>query len=55
MTWSLGAWCELRTDFRNFRIDRIKALEVLAETFEPTPGRTLQDLFRVYREENRRT
>ena len=23
--WSLGAWCELREDFRNFRVDRIEA------------------------------
>jgi len=22
-TWTLGAWCELREDFRSFRIDRI--------------------------------
>lgn len=51
-TWSLGAWCELRVDFRNFRLDRISALEVLSETFEPTPGRTLTDLFAYYQAEN---
>ena len=22
-TWTLGAWCELRRDFRNFRLDRL--------------------------------
>ncbi len=47
-TWSLGAWCELRRDFRNFRLDRMSRLEVLDEKFEPTPGRTLRDLFARY-------
>ena len=27
------AWCELRDDFRNFRIDRIETLESLAERY----------------------
>src|SRR6185503_14999561 len=31
-TWSLGAWCELRTGFRNFRTDRIEGLAVLDDT-----------------------
>jgi predicted DNA-binding transcriptional regulator YafY len=50
-TWSLGAWCELRQDFRNFRADRMASCEVLPETFEILPGRTLQDLFRAYENE----
>jgi predicted DNA-binding transcriptional regulator YafY len=29
----LGAWCELRNDFRNFRVDRILAAELLDERF----------------------
>ncbi|MFK7920995.1 MAG: helix-turn-helix transcriptional regulator [Bacteroidia bacterium] len=33
--WVLIAWCRLRQDFRNFRIDRIKALYVLDERFSP--------------------
>ena len=33
-TWALGAWCELRQDFRNFRIDRIQEAEPLASRFE---------------------
>lgn len=41
--WSLAAWCESRKDFRNFRLDRIRSLEVLEEKFEETPGRTLED------------
>jgi predicted DNA-binding transcriptional regulator YafY len=42
-TWSLAAWCESRRDFRNFRLDRVRSLEVLAETFVETPGRSLED------------
>ena len=29
----LGAWCELRNDFRNFRVDRILGAELLDERF----------------------
>lgn len=29
----LGAWCELRNDFRNFRVDRILRAELLDERF----------------------
>jgi predicted DNA-binding transcriptional regulator YafY len=53
-TWSLGAWCELRADFRNFRVDRIKQIEVLTERFEPQAGRTLADLFAAYQAEGGR-
>jgi predicted DNA-binding transcriptional regulator YafY len=46
--WTLTAWCELRDDFRNFRLDRIQGFEVLAEPFEDEPGRTLRDFLRRY-------
>ena len=39
--WTLLGWCELREDFRNFRIDRMEALEVLEERFVAEPGRDL--------------
>ncbi len=29
----LAAWCELRDDFRHFRVDRIASLKLLAERF----------------------
>lgn len=51
VTWTLGAWCDLRTGFRNFRLDRITDLEVLDATYPPTPGRTLRDLFAHYDKE----
>ena len=52
-SWSLGAWCELRRDFRNFRLDRVTKLEVLDETFAAEPGRALGDFFRRYEHESR--
>lgn len=47
--WTLGAWCELRADFRSFRLDRITALQQLDERFRDEPGRTLADLLRQVR------
>lgn len=44
--WLLVSWCELRSDFRSFRLDRIDELEVLGEVFHPEPGKTLQDFLR---------
>ena len=43
-TWTLAAWCELRQDFRDFRLDRVAGLEMLADSFTDEPGRTLRDL-----------
>ncbi|MGI8927222.1 MAG: helix-turn-helix transcriptional regulator [Tepidiformaceae bacterium] len=45
-TWSMTGWCELRSDFRNFRLDRISAARLLDEPFVEEPGRTLDDYFR---------
>jgi predicted DNA-binding transcriptional regulator YafY len=47
--WTLVAWCELRNDHRNFRLDRMEGLEVLDETFELEPGQTLEDFLRKVR------
>jgi predicted DNA-binding transcriptional regulator YafY len=41
--WTLAAWCELRNDFRSFRVDRIQRAERLEEVFLPRPGQTLAD------------
>jgi len=32
--WHLIAWCRLRGDFRDFRLDRVESWKVLAETFD---------------------
>ena len=37
----VGAWCELRKDLRNFRVERIAASRVLAERFQDHNGRLL--------------
>ena len=42
--WLLVAWCRLRQEFRYFRLDRIRTLEVLSEKFAPH-GLTLQAYF----------
>lgn len=44
--WLLVSWCELRQDFRCFRLDRIDGLEVLDETYRLERGKTLQDFLR---------
>ncbi|GFE65853.1 helix-turn-helix transcriptional regulator [Litoreibacter roseus] len=41
--WTTTTWCELRSDFRVFRIDRIRALSVLAELFVEEQGKSLAD------------
>ena len=41
--WTLTSWCELRDDFRVFRVDRIRTLDVTFESFEEEPGKTLGD------------
>jgi predicted DNA-binding transcriptional regulator YafY len=48
--WSLGAWCELREDFRNFRLDRVASLELLGDHYPVVAGRTVGDLMRHYQE-----
>lgn len=41
--WTLTAWCELRKDFRVFRLDRISKCEVLERHFKSEKGKTYQD------------
>lgn len=46
--WTLAAWCELRDDFRNFRLDRI-ADPSLREPFVEEPDKTLDAFLRHMR------
>lgn len=41
--WTLCTWCELRQDFRTFRIDRVVALEDTGIRYEQEPGKRLED------------
>lgn len=45
--WYLIAWCRLRKEFRFFRPDRIQAMHILSEHFEPHKL-TLQEYFDTY-------
>jgi predicted DNA-binding transcriptional regulator YafY len=44
--WMLAAWCELRNDFRTFRLDRIADFTVPGDRFRPEPGKTLHDFLK---------
>ena len=45
--WTLAAWCRLRQDFRNFRLDRISACVHTGDSFLDEPGKTLTDFLRI--------
>jgi len=45
ISWTLGAWCELRQAFRNFRIDRMQDLRILSSRIPDEPGKRLADYF----------
>ena len=44
--WTLVSWCELRNDFRNFRLDRISNMTLLDQYFSPEPGKTVENYYR---------
>lgn len=44
--WTLVAWCELRNDFRVFRLDRISEMSLTGERFKPETGKQLADFYR---------
>ena len=39
----IGAWCELRADYRNFRVERIASSKVLDEHFDQDKGRLFRE------------
>jgi predicted DNA-binding transcriptional regulator YafY len=39
----VGAWCELRSDYRNFRVERIQSSKVLDEHFDQHGGRLFRE------------
>ena len=39
----IGAWCELRADYRNFRVERIASSRVLEEHFDQDNGRLFRE------------
>lgn len=51
--WLLIAWCRLRKDYRAFRLDRIKTLNILNTQFEPHKI-SLSEYFEICREKTLR-
>lgn len=51
--WTLVAWCELRNDYRMFRLDRIEQAEISDEPFREEPGRNLEEFLARVRKERR--
>ncbi|WP_286240013.1 helix-turn-helix transcriptional regulator [Neptuniibacter halophilus] len=48
--WTLIGWCELRDDYRMFRLDRIQQLELAERQFETTDQINLQAYLKKVRE-----
>ena len=48
--WTVVAWCTTRADFRQFRLDRMREVEVLDERFPTKRGRQLSDFLRKVRQ-----
>ena len=44
--WTLAAWCETRSGFRSFRVDRLQQVSVLPQRFRDEGGKTLAELLR---------
>jgi predicted DNA-binding transcriptional regulator YafY len=51
--WTLASWCEMRNDFRNFRVDRMSELRVLEQPFQEDPKKSLQAFMLRMRERER--
>jgi predicted DNA-binding transcriptional regulator YafY len=49
--WTLAAFCELRQEFRTFRIDRVRQVSVLDEIYPDQHGYRLNDYLRAMRAE----
>lgn len=45
--WTLASWCELRNEFRSFRLDRIQQINVQTECYTEVAGQTLNDYFKT--------
>ncbi len=46
---TLGTWCRLRRDFRNFRPDRIARIDEAGEVFDSPPDRNLTSYLQAMR------
>ena len=46
-SWTLAAWCELRADFRTFRLDRITTIATQEQRFADEAGKRFEDFIRA--------
>lgn len=49
--WHLIAWCRLRGDFRDFRLDRVESWKALAETFDGHESFSVEEFLNRQRED----
>lgn len=52
--WTLVAWCQLRDDYRTFRLDRIRSMMVTAENFETSDIKSLKYFLQLMKEKHAR-
>ena len=45
--WTLVAWCQLRADYRTFRLDRIQTLEITGESFAVEEHKSLKHFLQI--------
>ncbi len=50
--WTLVAWCQLRNDYRTFRLDRINTLNVLTDYFETHNTKNLKHFLALMKEKH---
>ena len=49
--WVITGWCELRQDFRNFRLDRMNGLTITEDVFRHEKGKRLSDYEKIIKAE----
>ncbi|MEB7883783.1 helix-turn-helix transcriptional regulator [Serratia fonticola] len=50
--WLFTAWCDLRDDFRNFRVERIQSISRTGEKFNDKPGKSFKDYLALLHKSN---
>lgn len=50
--WTLASWCEMRNDFRSFRVDRMEELRALEQQFPVDPRKSLRAFIEKMRVES---
>lgn len=50
--WTLVAWCQLRSAYRTFRLDRIQALDITSEHFETSDNKSLKHFLQLMKDKH---